>query len=198
MLVFGDLIRISRLTSVDQANINTRLIYNSPAAPDYVTPAVNTSTNKYTAPNSMQFGACLPWFLKKIWEADTSDGLVWISKWYISDAFHQCLLRPADISDFTYIVPPLPTDTSTLMCIDLVLPMGWVNSPYIFFLASETVADVANCYLLYPTSAFEIYLSTAGTYSLAPSPTSSTVNLQYVGVYMDNSNCSTQVDMDQQ
>ena len=92
----------------------------------------------------MQFGAYLPWFLQKIWEADHSEGPLWLSKWDISDAFHRCLLRPADISTFTYVVPPLPTDTPTLMCIDLVLPMGWVNSPDMFCATSETVADVAN------------------------------------------------------
>ena len=122
--VFGECIQISRLASVDQPNINPRLIYNSLAALDDVTPAVNASTNKCTAPDAMQFGACLSWFLQKIWEADLSDGPVWISKWGISDAFHRCLLRPGDISAFTYVVPPLPKEISTLLCIDLVISMG--------------------------------------------------------------------------
>ena len=104
----------------------------------------------------MEFGVCIPWFLKNIWEADPSDGLVWLSKWDVSDDFHQCLLRPGDIGAFTYIVPPLPTEISTLLCIELVLPIGWVNSPDMFCTASETVSDVANGYLLNPTSAFTI------------------------------------------
>ena len=109
---------------MDQANRNSRLICNSLAAPDDVTPAVNLYTNKYTAPDAIQFEACLSRFLQKIWEADPSDGLVWLSKWDISDAFHRCLLRPGDIGAFTYVVLPLPTDISTLLCIDLVLKMG--------------------------------------------------------------------------
>ena len=116
----------------------------------------------------MKFGACLPRFLPKIWEADPSDGPVWLSKWDISDAFHRYLLQLVDIGAFTYVVPPLPTDILTLLCIDLVLPMGWVNRPDMLCAASETVADVANGYLLDPTSAFEIYPPTAGTYSLDP------------------------------
>ena len=155
-MVFGNRIRISRLVSVDQENRNLRLICNYYAAPDYITPAVSASTNKSTAPNTMKFGACLPWFLHNIWKADPSNGPVWISKWDISYAFHRYLLRPADIGAFTYVVPPPPTETSTLLCIDLVLPMGWVNSTDIFCAASQTVADVANGYFLDPTSYFEI------------------------------------------
>ena len=49
---------------------------------------------------------------------------MWLSKWDISDAFYQCLLRPGDIGAFIYVVTPLSTDISTLLCIDLVLPMG--------------------------------------------------------------------------
>ena len=67
LLVFGDSIQISHLASVDQANIKPCLICNSSAAPDDVTPAVNTSAKKSTAPDAMQFGACLPQFLQKIW-----------------------------------------------------------------------------------------------------------------------------------
>ena len=136
LLVFGDCIRTSCLASVYQANRKPRLICNSSAAPDDVTPAVNASTNKSTAPNTMQFGECLPWFLQNILEADPSDVLVWFSKWYIYNSVHWCLLRPGDIGAFTYVVPPLPTDISTLLCIYFVLPMGWVKSPGIFCEAS--------------------------------------------------------------
>ena len=92
LLVFGDHIRISCLASVDQANRKPRLICNSSAALDDVIPTVNASIEKSTAPNAMQFGACLTRFLQKISQADTFDGPVWISKWDISDAFHWCLL----------------------------------------------------------------------------------------------------------
>ena len=102
----------------------------------------------------------------KIWEADPAKGTVWLSKWDISDAFHRCPLRAAHIRAFTYVVPPLPCDTTILLCIDLVLPMGWVSSPDIFCAASETVADMANGYILDPKSAFLIYPPTANNYLL--------------------------------
>ena len=69
-----------------------------------------------------------------------------MSKWDISDAFHRCPLRAAHIGAFTYVVPPLPGDTTILLCIDLVLPMVWVNFPDMFCAASETVSDMANGY----------------------------------------------------
>ena len=198
LLVFGDSIQISHLASVDQANIKPCLICNSSAAPDDVTPAVNASTKKYTAPNAMQFWAYLHRFLQKIWESEPSDGPMWLSKWDIFDAFYRCLLRPGEIGAFTYVVPPLPTEISTLLCIDLVIPMGWVNSPDTFCMASETIADVANGYLIDPTSSLTIYLPTAGTYSLALSLTAFASRLQYVDVYMDELTCATQGNVGQQ
>ena len=191
LLVFGDRIRIFCLAYVNQANRKLRLICNYSLAPDDVTPTVNAPTGKSTSPNDMQFGALLPRFLQNIWEADPSDGPLWLSKQDIPDAFNRCLLRPADIGAFTYAISPLPTDISTLLCIDLVLTTGLANSPDVFCAASETVADVANSYLLDPTSAFEIYPPTAGTYSLAPSPTASAARLQYIDVYLDDLNCAT-------
>ena len=135
----------------------------------------------------------LPRFLQKIWEADPSDGLVWLSKWDIFNASHRCLMCPADIGAFTYVAPPLTTDISTLLCTDLVLPMGWVNSPDMLCAASGTVGDNANGHLINPTSDFEIHPLTEGTYYLAPSPTASAARLQYVDFYMEDLNFATQV-----
>ena len=102
---FGDRIRISRLASVDQDNRKPRLICNSTAAPNGITPSVNASTDKESAPRAIQFGACLPRFLQKIWEADPAKGTVWLSKWDIYDAFHRCPLQAAHIGAFTYVPP---------------------------------------------------------------------------------------------
>ena len=85
---------------------------------------MNASTDKGSAPRAIQFSACLPEFLQKIWEADPAEGMVWLSKWVISDDFHRCPLQANHIGAFTYVVPPLPSDTAILLCIDLVLPTG--------------------------------------------------------------------------
>ena len=106
--VFGDRIRISRLASVDHDNWKPRLICNYTATPNAITSSVDASTDKESAPRVIQFGACLPRFLQKIWEADPSKGLVWLSKWDISDAFNWCPLQAAHIGAFTYVFPPPP------------------------------------------------------------------------------------------
>ena len=122
---------------------------------------------------------------KNILEADPVGGTVWLSKWDISDVFHCCPLRAAHIGAFTYVVSPLPSDTPILPCINLVLPMVWVNSPDMFCAASETVADIANGYILDPTSDFQIYPPTSNKYSTAPAPTASSARLQCTEEYMD-------------
>ena len=45
---------------------------------------------------------------------------------------------------FEYVIPSAPGDEGKFICIDLVLPMGWVDSPKFFCTFSETLTDVAN------------------------------------------------------
>ena len=104
--LFDTNIHISCLASVDQINCKLQLICNSREDPDNIIPYVNASTDKVSAPKEMQFGACLACLLQKIWEADSADEPVWITKWDISDAFHRCNVRLSDIGKFTYIMTP--------------------------------------------------------------------------------------------
>ena len=92
----------------------------------------------------MQFGPCLPNLMQKIWEADPKEGPVLVSKWDISDAFHRCHLRPKYVGTFSYVVPPTPSDPDPLICIDIVLLMGWVNSLDLFCSTSDTVTGIRN------------------------------------------------------
>ena len=125
--IFGTRLWISRLASIPQKNRRNRLICNSTALPpgeDFLqpphyrhkfpdlppTPPFNASTNASSAPSSMQFGVCLPCLLQDIWEADLANGPFLLSKWDIFDGFHRCLLRPTDVGDFTYVVPPISGD----------------------------------------------------------------------------------------
>ena len=62
------------------------------------------------------------------------------------------------------MVPPLPSDTSHLLCIDLLIPMIWVKSPDLFCSASKTLADNVNAYVLDPTSPFAIFPQTDKAY----------------------------------
>ena len=136
--LFGWSLHISRLASDPQTNRKDRLICDSidpppdgslllpPLSQD--NPAVNVSTDSTVVPPYMQFGPCLTRLLQQIWEADPQDGPVYLSEWDISDAFHCCVLCPADVGVFSYVVPPLSSGTSTYLCVELVLSMGLVRS----------------------------------------------------------------------
>ena len=195
---FGRQLRISRLACLDQTNRKPRLICNSSEAPDATTKPVNETTDTSTNPMAMQFGSCLPRLLQKIWEADPLEGPVFLSKWDISDAFHRCPIRAEDVGAFSYVVPPIPSDTHPLLCIDLVLPMGWVNSPDLFCASSETVTDLANKAFHSDFDPSPPYHPTAGLYQASPSPSAGPNRLQYADVYMDDINCLTQGDTYQQ
>ena len=120
----------------------------------------------------MQFGSCLPRLLQRIWEADPTDGPVFISKWDISDAFHRCHIHPEDVRTFAYVVPPIPSDQEPLLCIDLVLSMGWVNSPDQFCAMSKTVTtDLADIVFRSNLKIPLAYPPTANLYHSSPSPT---------------------------
>ena len=121
----------------------------------------------------MQFGPYLARLLQRIWESDPKEVPVWIYKWDISDAFHCCNLRTSDVEKFTYVVTPVPSGTSCLLCIDLVIPMGWFNLTDFFCSASDIVADNANAYALEPTSHFAIYLPTYKVYHTTAAPSAS-------------------------
>ena len=172
--VFGTHFRISRLASVPQKSRRNRLIYDSMAPPPggdcllpphnrhklpYLPPTlpVNASTDASSAPFSMKFCACLPHLLQYIWEANAENGPLLPYKCDIPDGFHRCVLWTSDVGSFTYVVPPILGDTEIYICVDLFLPLGWVNSPPLFCSTSETDADLANAYLANPEIPWRSY-----------------------------------------
>ena len=62
----------------------------------------------------------------------------------MTDTYHRGTLNPSQVGAFAYIVSSVPDDNIILICIDLVLPMGWVDSPKFFCAFSETLPDIAN------------------------------------------------------
>ena len=80
----------------------------------------------------MQFGQAFPRILQAIWEADPEEGPVRVSNIDVTDAYHRITIKPSQVGVFAYIVPSVPDDDVILICIDLVLPMGWVDSPKFF------------------------------------------------------------------
>ena len=68
------------------------------------------------------------------------------------------------MGDFTYVVPPLPADETTIISLELLIPMGRVKFPLLFCAASETVEDLEKLYIAYPSSSFTNYGPTSGSY----------------------------------
>ena len=60
-------------------------------------------------------------------EADPAKGPVRVSKIDITDAYHRGTLWPPQVGAFMYVVPSAPDDDSIIICINIVLPMGWVD-----------------------------------------------------------------------
>ena len=67
-----------------------------------------------------------------------------MSKLDVTDTYHHGTLKPSQVSVFAYVVPSVPDDDVVLLCIDLVLPMGWLDSPKFSCAFSKTITDMAN------------------------------------------------------
>ena len=130
--MFGEKLNLSHIAAVLQTHRQLRLILILSAAPGKETPSVKDTTDSEIAPESMQFGRAFLRILQAIWEADTEKGPVRVSKLDVADAYHRGILKPSQVGAFAYVVPSVPEGDDILICIDLVLPMGWVNSPKVF------------------------------------------------------------------
>jgi hypothetical protein len=64
----------------------------------------------------------------------------------IADGFYRLHLAPGDILALGVAFPPAP-DGTPLIAFPLTCPMGWVESPPWFSVATETGADLANSLL---------------------------------------------------
>ena len=96
------------------------------------------------------------------------------------------------------MVPPIPADPEPILCINVVLSVGWVNSPDLFCVTSETVTDIANVAFRSDLQTQLPYPPTAGLYQPFPSPSSGPNRVQYTDVYMYDINYFTQGDEQQQ
>ena len=75
----------------------------------------------------MQFGRDFHYILQAIWEADPVQVTVRVSKLDIKDAYHHDILRLSQVVSFAYVVLSAPGDKGCIICINLVLPMVWVE-----------------------------------------------------------------------
>ena len=111
---------------------------------DYTFSGVNGETIKMAPAEAMQFGRALPRLLQLIYDADPAHGPVYMTKVDVSDGFYQIWLNCDDVDKLGIVMPGLTDDDEPLIAFPLSLPMGWVESPPAFCVATETAADLAN------------------------------------------------------
>ena len=70
--------------------------------------------------------------------------MVRVSKLDVTDAYHCGNVKPTQVDAFAYATSSAPGEEGTIICIELVLPIGWVDPPKFFCAFLETLADVAN------------------------------------------------------
>ena len=60
------------------------------------------------------------------------------------DAYHGGTLWPSQVRVFVYVIPSAPDNDGFIICVDLVLTIGWVDSPNLLCSFLETLTDAAN------------------------------------------------------
>ena len=50
----------------------------------------------------------------------------------VTDAYHRGTVKPAQAGAFAYVISSAPGDDGIYICTDMVLLMGWVDSPQLF------------------------------------------------------------------
>ena len=132
MQLFGRRLNLSRIVAVPQSHRRPCLVLNLSMQPYSDTIGVNETTNREAAPDLLQFGWAFSRILQAVWEADPVQGLFRVSKLYVTDAYHRGTIAPAQLGAFAYVIPSVPGYEGIFICIDLVLLMGWVDSPKFF------------------------------------------------------------------
>ena len=77
----------------------------------------------------LQFGKALPRILQAAWEADPAQDPFLVSNLDVTDAYYRDTSMPSQVGTFVYVVPSALGGEGCIICIDLVLLIGWVESP---------------------------------------------------------------------
>ena len=183
--LFGENLKMSCIVEVPQEHHRPCLILNLSAQPDEGTPSVKNTTDREVAPESMQFGRAFPRILQTIWESDPDKGPVRVSNMDVIDVYHRGMLQPSQVGDFAYVIPSTDYDDCIIICIGLVLPMGWMDSPKYFCAFSDTLMNVANTlvYTWLPVPGYGVISKIPDT---GPVPPYTLDNLTYIECYMDD------------
>ena len=120
-----------------------------------------------------------------------------MSKLDVTDAYHHGTVKLAQVGVFAYVIPSAPGDEGIFICIDLVLPMGWVDPPKFFWAFSETLTDVANA-LVDSELPVPSYCAISEIPSTRPGPPHTPESFTHIDCYMNEAISVVQGGSDRQ
>ena len=100
-------------------------------------------------------------------------------------AYHRGTIHLPQVGAFIYVVPSVLDDGIIIICIDLILPMGWVDSAKFFCTFSETLTYLANALVdaNLPVPAFQAIYVLSTT---EPVPPHTPESLTHIDCYIDD------------
>ena len=113
----------------------------------------------------------------------------------VIDAYHRGTITTLQVGAFAYVVPSTPRDEGCIICINLFLPMGWVESPKFFCAFSETLTDVTNA-LVYTDLPVPSYGAISKIPATGPGPPHTPESLTRIDCYMGDIISAVQRDPD--
>ena len=84
---------------------------------------------------------------------------------------------------FVYVILAVSKDDCVIICIKIVLPMGWVDSPKYFYAISETLTDMVNA-LLHKSLPVPAYRAIAVIPDTGLGPPYTLGSLTYINCYI--------------
>jgi len=181
-------LKISPAGVVPQRNRRPRTII------DYAFSGVGPATLQVAAPHAMQFGRAFQRILQRIAYANPRFGPVHLLKIDLSDGYYRVSLNSRGALQLAIAMPSLRHQP--MLAIPTVLPMGWLESPPYFCMATETIADYTNAPASLPMQSLHFQEAVAaaldvpqfrdGGPPLLPPNLTFTRPLQFVDVYIDD------------
>ena len=90
------------------------------------------------------FRGALVRILKKVVTADPRLGPVYLSKVHLADAYMSFWVRMEEFPSVAFLILKKTPSNTQLVVFHIFLLMGYIDSAPYFFMAMETVADLAN------------------------------------------------------
>ena len=108
-----------------------------------------------------------------------------MSKLDVTDVYHRGTIKLLQVGAFVYVIPSAPEDEGHITCIDLVLTIGWADSPEFLCAFSKILIDVANALvdtdLLVPS-----YCAISEIPATGPGPRHTLESLTHIYFYIDD------------